>query len=369
MKEMTIRERMLAVYHNKLPDKIPVGIYTRFLSRGSVERELRNMDLGIIDNHPIVSFMAPTWYTLNGFLSEVKNTQIDVKHVWKNGEYLERVTYTTPVGTVYEESRQAAGPGSKCFDKHFISSIEDYKIVQYIVENTVFRSNAKAMEAKIKGLGDDGVVLGRLDRSPYQKLLIELAGIEQFLIDLYTDPDPVEELMQAMDHKFDESFEMASQTPVDVFWQPDNITTDLTPPDMFQKYHMPFYQKHLKKIKATGIPYIIHMDGHIKALQDLVNEVDFHAIESLSFPHIGGDYTFTEAKAAFPGKVLLPNFPSNLSSRSEGEIAEFLKGILDEAGKTTPFMLQISEDIADYDLTKVLRTICTVLNEYGYTNQ
>lgn len=369
MKEMTIRERMLAVYNNKLPDKIPVGIYTRYIPRGTMERELRNMDLGIIDNCPIVSFSAPTWYSLPGFISEVKGAEIDVKHLWKNGEYFERVSYTTPVGTVYEEYRQAAGPGSKCISKHFISTIEDYKIVQYLVENTVYRKNEKALISKRNDLGEDGVVLGRIERSPYQKLLIELAGIEQFLVDLYTDPDPVEELLQVMDKKFDEAFEMIVESPVDIFWQPDNITSDITPPEMFKKYHVPFYQKHLKKIKKTGRPYIIHMDGHTRVLKDLINEVEFDAIESLSLPCIGGDYTYTEAREAFPGKVLLPNFPSNLSSHSEQEIIEFLKNLLIEVGKSTPFMLQISEDLPDNELIRVLHIICKFMKENGYTNK
>jgi len=42
-------------------------------------------------------------------------------------------------------------------------------------------------------------VLGRLDRCPFQKLLIELAGPERFLLDLSDAPELVNGLIEAMD--------------------------------------------------------------------------------------------------------------------------------------------------------------------------
>jgi hypothetical protein len=42
---MTIRERMLAVYRNEPSEQIPVGIYGRYLPRGSCERLARELGL------------------------------------------------------------------------------------------------------------------------------------------------------------------------------------------------------------------------------------------------------------------------------------------------------------------------------------
>ena len=60
-----------------------------------------------------------------------------------------------------------------------------------------------------KDLGEDGVVLGRMDRAPYQKLLVELANPTKFLMDLYDNPGPVQELIETMDARLDEQFNMA----------------------------------------------------------------------------------------------------------------------------------------------------------------
>jgi len=56
------------------------------------------------------------------------------------------------------------------------------------------------------------VVLGRVDRSPYQKLLIELAGPERFLIDLYTESDPVVGLIELMSELMDEQVRLAIES-------------------------------------------------------------------------------------------------------------------------------------------------------------
>lgn len=363
---MSMRERMLAAYRNQVPDHIPVCIYTRYLPRGAAERHIRNLGLGIVEYHPVVSLLAPPWHILPGYLSEVRGADFDLRYRWEHGKRIERRVYTTPVGTIYQDvSQDPAGAGSEHIHKRYLTTPADYRTLQYIVEHTVFHRNEDAIRAKIAEVGEDGVVLGRMDRSPHQKILIELAGTEEFLLSLYTDPEPVLSLMDAMDAKMDEMFALALDSAVDVIWQPDNVTADLTPPRSFAKYVLPFYHKHAAAVRAAGKAYVVHLDGRIRALQGLLNQVEFDAIESLSFPEIGGDYTLSEARTAFPGKAILPNFPSNRCQESDDAIAAYVHALLDEAGTTTPFMLQISEDLPPGEWQRVLPIIAQAVHERG----
>lgn len=343
---MTIHDRILAVYNNQLPDRFPIGIYERYLPRGVSEREARNHGLGIIRYFPLVSMPGPPWHLYPGFLSEIKGTDISVDYAWDRETLVERRTYKTPVGEVSQEvSQDKAGIGSEHIRKYYIAEKDDYRVMKYIIDNTVIRSNEETIQSLMQDLGDDGIVLGRIDRNPYQKCLIELVGAEKFLVDLYTDPEPALELMESLDKKLDESFDMLLDSGVEAFWQPDNVTSDMTPPSQFETYCLPFYTKHSAQVKQTGKPYIVHMDGKIKALTDLINQSGFDAIESLSFPEIGGDFTLTEARKAFPDKVIIPNFPSNWCTRNSAELEQSLRELYSEAGTEKPFMLQISEDI------------------------
>jgi len=357
--KMNIQQRMMAVYRNQMPDQIPIGIYNRYLPRGFSGRELRNMGLGIIDYHPIVSLLAPPWHTYEGFISQVKGAEFNITFSWQAGHRLEHRTYKTKVGSISQITRKDPAYGSDWINKHYISSIDDYKILQYITENTIFRKNEKEFLSKVDNLGEDGVVLGRLDRCPFQKMLIELAGPEQFLVDLQTNPKPVEELLEVMDRKLNEAFEMAMDFPAEIIWQPDNVTADMTPPKYFAKYCRPFYEKHGSRFRQVGKRYVIHMDGKLKAIKELIAKSPFDVVESMSLPIIGGDMTFAEAREAWPNKVILPNFPASLCTETKETIETFLGRLLEEVATETAFMLQISEDIPADQWKRVLPILCS----------
>ena len=363
MKEMTIRERMLSVYNNKLPDKFPVGIYQRYLPRGTWEREQRNLGLGIIAYYPISTLMSPPWHLNNGFLSEVKGVEFSLAYKWIDGNKIEIRTYNTPVGTVTEHITKDPVYGSDWISKHYITSDEDYKVIQYIVERTIFSSNEKDMLKLIQDIGDDGVVLGRIDRTPFQKLIIELAGPEKFLIDISTGLKAAEELLEAMGQRYLESIGMIDQTSADVIWQPENITADITPPVFFEKYCMPYYQKIAEKSNVAYKPYFVHFDGRLQALSTKIKDCSFDGIESFSYSQVGGDISLTDLRKECPGKVVFPNFPSCLSNESEEVILSFLDSMINEAGMQDAFMLQISEDIPYDDLKRVATILCRYMNK------
>lgn len=361
----SMHDIMLDVYSDKPAGIAPVGIYSRYLPRGSAEREIREKGFGIIDYYPVVSLLAPPWHMYQGFISEVRNVDVSVAYRWDGDVLTERRTYSTPVGEIWQDVSKDIGAGSEFIGKYFIKSTEDYKIMQYLVENTVFRRNESDIRSKMDDLGDDGVVLGRMDRSPYQKLLIELAGAERFLMDLYTDPDPVTELMDSMDKRMDEMFTMALESDVEVIWQPDNVTFDMTPPGNYKEYLLPFYNKHGAECRNAGKPYIVHMDGRLKKLEDMINASSFDVLESMSLPQISGDYTLRSAQETFTGKVILPNFPANMCYDPNNDIRGFMSDLLSQALPGHPFMLQVSEDIPVSSWKRVIGVLSDFMRMQG----
>jgi len=341
---MSIKERILSVYNNKVPDKIPIGIYNRYHRYGEVERVARNNGLGILDFYPVVSLMAPPWHVKPGYVSEVKKASFDIKLIWDKGKQTEIRTFETPVGRISQQIIKDTAYGSDWIQKHYLETPEDYKIMQYIVENTIFKPQESIIKQRIADLGTDGVVLGRVDRSPFQKLLIELSKPETFLMDIYSTPDPIDELIETMNHKCDEQFSMAMESEVEVIWQPDNVTADMTPPDLYEKYVLPFYVKHGKQCKDAGKPYVVHIDGRTQGIKEQIAKSHFDVVESFSFAEMAGDTPVRQALELWPDKILCPNFPASLCSNSEKFILNYLENKKKEfTGK--PFMIQISEDI------------------------
>jgi hypothetical protein len=340
---MSIKNRILSVYRNQLPDKLPFAMYNTYHRPGTVERHARNSGMGILEFYPVVSLLAPPWLLWPGYMSEVKNSNFNINYSWDNGRLIEVRTIETPVGKLSTHIRKDSSYGSSWVEQPYIKSTEDYKIMQYIVENTVFTYQGKMIKQKMKDMGDDGVILGRIDRAPYQKLIVELTKPENFFIDLFTNPGPIEELIQAMAFREEEQLEMALNSEVQVIWQVDNITSDMTPPDMFEKYNLPIYRRNGEKIKEAGKVYAVHFDGKILALADQINETRIDVIDSFSMPVMGGDVEIEEALKLWPDKVLCPNFPTSLCSADEKEIINYIGEMYRSFGGK-PFMIQLSED-------------------------
>jgi hypothetical protein len=155
---------------------------------------------------------------------------------------------------------------------------------------------------------------------------------------------------------------LALESDVEVIWQPDNVTADMTNPRYFSKYLAPLYQRFGNACRQAGKVYAVHMDGKLAALKALVAAAPIDVIESFSLGEMGGNITSAEALAAWPGKVLCPNFPASLAENTQEEITRYLKRVIADFGGH-PFMLQISEDIPLNSYDRVLPAACRAAAE------
>lgn len=342
------------MYSGVNPDVLPVGIYSRYHQFGTDERLARNSCLAIIDFFPPVSLLAPPWHLSDGYLSEVSGCDFSVSYRWDAGSRIEIRSYDTPVGTISQTSIKDPTYGSDWVRKHYLESEDDYRVMTYIAEHTVFEEQGKAVIRRKKDLGDDGVLIGRLDRSPYQKVLVELAGPEGFLTTLHTTPHVVEPLLEVLERRSREQLELALSSPVDCVWQPDNVTTELTPPDAFSKYCLPLYRHAGERCREAGKPYLVHIDGKLEAILDLVSSASIDVIESISVAGYAGDVTPAQVRKACPGSVLAFNFPASLAESPEVTIREYLDSCVRELGEDWRYFWQLSEDIPRDTYTGVL---------------
>ena len=229
---MTIRERIISVYRGQIPDKPPLAyipvIFDQETSRDAPEPGAWHPGL-----LPPVSLLAPPWHIQPGYVSEVRNAILDVKISWKDGQMVETRTLETSKGNISQITAKDPSSGSDWILKPYLERPEDLRVMSHLAEETIFRDQTPAFRQRTTDLGEDGVVLARLDRSPYQKLLIELVDPQRFLIHFSLDPDPYEELMEVMGRRLDEQFELALASDAEILWQPD-ITSDMTPPRFFE---------------------------------------------------------------------------------------------------------------------------------------
>jgi len=322
---MTIRERMLSVYHRKTPDRIPVAAYDFLIFQGETEREIRNKGLGLVKWCPISPLIAPAFL---GFESRVKDVEVSINEEWEGSEKEITRTFHTPIGSVSEKYREDPGYHSKWKKKYIIEEASDYPIAKFIIENSTIHENFNDFLKIQDDLGDDGVVMTLMSRCPLQEVIWGISGPERLLLDLHDTPDLVEDLMKAIEIKLDEMYEIAARSPADVIWSPDNITGDLNSPKLFKKYCLPFYNKQGRLLHKHNKAYVVHMDGRLKSLKDLIKQADIDVVESFSLPETGGDLPLEEAISVWGDKSIAANLPASLCLKDEQAVRRYIERLL-----------------------------------------
>ena len=361
---MTSYEQLMAVYRRQNTGKIPWAAYGGFLlPQGTNERLLRNQGCGWIHWTPVCSWIAPGMSHMNGWMfeGEIKDTTTSVRFKWQDDHRIIVRQYDTPKGSVYEELHEEPGYHSLYVKKFLIEKPEDYEVVKFMIENTALRENYAGWADSRDNLGQDGVELAVTDRSPFQKVLLELCGTERLYFDLFEIPDVVEDLLQTLARKELDAFRSVADSPAEVIWMVENVTGCITTPPMFEKYCVPFYNQVAALVHARDKVLAAHFDGAMNPLKDLIAQTDIDVVESFSLREVGGDMTIEEAFAVWPNKAIVANIPAYFCQLDKKEIWKYLEDFFARLPSRN-FMFELSENFPLPELRRVLPVFADFMN-------
>lgn len=319
MAEMTRRGRIMAASRKERPDKLPFLHNWRHSQMGWAERECRNRGMGI-------SWARPC------YIMEMHNVESTEEQIVSTGTVVVRRTYNTPVGSVYLEEKRETGveqwhalrswkdvmPWQK---RRLIAGPEDYEVVKYMVENTEFIPDYFPIEQANEWLGEDGVVMSWIPKTPMAMLMIEWIGSEEgrFYIHHARYRDKVDELYETMSKSLEPVYEIAAKSPADIIWLPENTEGYLVNPRLFEKYFMPEYEKCARVLHEHGKLLAVHMDGRLGVLKDLIARSSIDIIEALHPPPVG-DVPIGEALSVWEEKVIWVGYPGAVYALGPGAV-------------------------------------------------
>ena len=326
---MTRRERILAASRGRRADSLPFFHYWRHSQWGWAERECRNRGMGLNWDRP------PYTTKLHGV--EITETKATV-----NGAPVLRRTYTTPVGSVYEEERRDTGVGLwhggrswrgilPWVTSRLIKTPNDYAAVKYIVEHTEYMADYFPIEQAMDWLGDEGLVIDALPHSPMQMLMIHYVGSEggRIFYHLADHPDLVGDLYRAISKSREPLFEIAARSPAPIAICGDNIDGVLVTPSLFRQYFMPEYEKQAAVLHTHGKLMAVHMDGRLGVLKGLIAKTPIDIIEGIHPPPMG-NLPIGEALSQWPEKALWVGFPGSVYEMGLNEIKRYTLDLLRE---------------------------------------
>jgi len=367
---MKVKERILAVLHHEKPDIIPFTVYTMlYPSRGSGERSARNLGLGLVElgvsvfgvNTPRVRMQTNDNLAL--YLRGFRGKTVS------NRKRLAQRVYTSPAGTVSEKYTVGYTPGVGEWPVEWmIKDSADYEVVRYMIDDTEYFPDYEEFSKAEEMMGDDGIVIPETPKGPLQSMLIDFMGYERFSIDYLNHRQEFDSLYHLFAKKQLEMYKILAESPAEVILLDDNINGVVTNPRLFETYCMPFYENVAEILHQHNKILMVHCDGKLKCLRDLIAKSKMDVVQAFTPPPIG-DLPIEEAMSAWKGKIVWANFPatSTLDVQLDQVEQETLK-ILKSASPGDDFALGVTEDIGDVRSIRyqqVMDTITGTVMKYG----
>jgi hypothetical protein len=340
---MTRRERILASAFRKPADTLPFFHYWRHSQIGAAERECRDRGMG-------VNWLRPP------YVERLHDVQIVETRATVSGRTVIRRTYTTPLGSVFEDEWREPGVGqwhanrswrdvTPWISSRLIKNPEDYAVVKYIVEHTEYVADYFPVEQALDWLGEDGVVLDSLPHSPMQMLMINWVGSEGGRIFYHQAdyPELVDDLYRAIAKAREPLYEIAAKSPAQITLWGDNVDGYLVTPAIFERYFLPEYAKQSRLLHARGKLLAVHMDGRLASLKSLIARAAVDVVEAFH-PIPMGDLPLAEALAAWPDKAIWLGFPASTYEAGEAAVREHAAELLREAGSGERLAIAMSTE-------------------------
>ncbi len=340
---MQARERILRTLRGESIQAVPWSCYYGLLPIGQTERSLRAQGMAIIQ--PV------TPYT-----KRAPHVDVLERYTYEAGERVLYRTLSTPIGSVTEKRRFEPGYGSSWADEHFIKRREDYPIMEFVIRDTVLEPDYEAALRVEEDLAGDGLALAWTTRSPYQMMYIELMGIERLAMDRADNLAEFLSLRQALEELDERIYALVAEAPVQLVWCPDNLSDLIAGGPVFEAYYAPYYDQRAKLLADAGKIMVTHMDGRLGGLVQAIARTALPVIEAFTPPPMG-NVSVSQAKQAWPGKVLWVNFPGCLFLEPEEEIERYTVQLLEEGMPGGGFILGITENIPHSVRHRALRAL------------
>jgi len=332
MSAMTMRERMLALIQGRPHDRVPFVQYSGIAAPNEeVWAHVGRGRVGLLQ-----------WCSVHRV--ETPHCRFEHDDFEREGQRFRRTTLHTPAGSLFEERQFEPAYGSSSIRRHYVQEPRDYDVLVAYLRDGVVLDDYAGYAKVDAGLGADGLPLPAVERTPYQQLWVQWAGLGNLSVHLAECPDKVEAVIELLRQRTRRIFEIAARSPAPFIDFPDNITAPAIGPERFRRYCVPLYDELAAMLAERGAYAFVHMDGYLKPLWGDIGRCGIRGIDSLS-PPPDNDTSVAAARRMWPEMRLWVNFPSSCHLRGYKGARAVAQRILEEDGGSGLLQIQISENV------------------------
>lgn len=337
MSHMSVRERLARAVRGEESEPV-FAVYDWFVrNRPQVDwKRLFGLGLGEINHADIIRYSRPHAEIVESFTDTPAGRRRDVRWLTDRGELHE---------WYLGEWRQ----------EYLIKSDGDYRIMARAWEDVDLALTEDAFRASEAAMGDNGITIAQLDRTPFQKIQIDYAGLERFSIDLAQRLPELFALIEQMNAIKLREFELARGAAAEHIKLWENLSIETMGPHHYRRHLVPLYHRIFDILDGTGKRLQVHYDGKLRVIARDVAALPFDGLDSLT-PPPEGDLTTAESRQLWPDKFLWCHPSLTWYSLPPEELAQRVREMAAAAGPAR-YCIMISEEIPpDWE-----RTIPTAL--------
>ena len=364
---MTPRERILAILKGVQPDQVPWCGDLDYWANSLIKRGLKPVDFIASDEYINWHRDLGVGFYLQGYFPYRQIiSHCEIKE-WNQGHRRFK-EIVTPAGTVRECWEYIPTSFSEGPIEHFMKSEQDIPAMKFIYENTRFEPDYDFARKRLEQVGDQGVVLCYLPKSPFMHLLALEAGVMAVTMAAFMMPAEFQDLLATMKKAFDQAAQIAVDSPAEVLMIPENLSSEMVGPDFFQLYMYDYQTEWTDKIKKAGKYSFIHIDGTLGGLLKQEAAVGFTVLEALT-PYPVGDLRIGELSevAGDSKSILWGGLPGVYftASVSDGEFERHVKEVLAVMVQEPRYVLGVADQVPPDALESRVRRVAELVEEFG----
>jgi len=367
---MTPRERILTILRGGRPDRVPwfgdLDYWaSALIARGRKPADFKtsaeyirwHASLGVgfyLQGHfpfrTIAEYGEKTWHERNRRFREVETPKGRLRECW---EYLPGSFAEAPV-------------------EHLVKAEKDLAALRYVYERTFYEADYRFAERRRDQVGEQGILLCYLPKSPFMHLVALEAGVEAVALIDANEPEEFAATLAVMKAAFDRAALIAVRSPAEALMIPENLSAEMVGPRMFEKYMRAYQEAWFREISSAGKFSFIHMDGTLKGLLGKEASTGVTVIEAMT-PSPVGDLEVGAWAAAAGGlrTVLWGGIPGSYFTPvvREDEFERHVAAALAVMRTDPRYVLGVADQVPPDGLDSRVRRVAELVEIHGgYTH-
>jgi len=301
---MSLRERIMAVYHGETPDVVPYMLdlshwfYHKNNMPWDLSQSYEKPETELLDYHKKVGvgfYLA----NLASFVTVEYGDDVLAETIKdsRDGEITITWRFSTPLGTIERKRIWHEQTYAWAIREWAVKTEQDLRVLGYVLGSRTYAPRWDRYQAWVDYVGEDGVVyvVHPAIYSGMAHLLHYWMGVEGVTYATYDWPDTVHDVVDQINENNLKAIDLAVTSPGEIIFMGDNFSSDIQPPHFFAEWARPYYVEAIRRVHAAGKYAAVHIDGRLRGALRMICDTGADCADAVT-PVPMGDLTPAECR-------------------------------------------------------------------------